>query len=38
LKNGSEGFGKGWRKRRHFSRGNKGGKEGGWRRLVNGGG
>jgi hypothetical protein len=38
LKDRNGGFGRGWRKRRHKRRGNKGGPEGGWRWLVNGGG
>jgi hypothetical protein len=38
LKNGNGGFGRGWRKRRHKSRGNKGRIEGRWGWLVNGGG
>jgi hypothetical protein len=38
LRNGNGGFGRGWRKKKHKRRGNKGGTEGGWRWLVNGSG
>jgi hypothetical protein len=38
LKNGNDGFDRGWRKRRHKSRGNKGGRVGRWGWFVNGGG
>jgi hypothetical protein len=38
LENGNGEFGKGWRKRRHKMRGNKGGTEGGWGWFVNGSG
>jgi len=38
LKNGNGGFRRGWRKKKHKRRSNKGGTEGGWGWLVNGSG